>query len=149
MLSSLSFSPSKEGGLSFLKSPCKLSTSCFLLWCLIGDTFRLLMGSSDAYKFFLSKEVRGAHELCYNFWNNQLFHDHPFFHGTCLLPLVLSLIPSLFVSATDLRSTTLEHLSDIALSLVSRCLLCSSTLPSLEFLPFLLTFPVLLFPCVH
>jgi hypothetical protein len=98
---------------------------------------------------FLSKEVSGVHELCWHFWNNQLFDKHVFFHENCLLTLVLSLIPSSFVSATDLRSAILKNLSDFALSSVSRYLLCSSTLPSSGFFSFLLMFSSVLLPCVY
>jgi hypothetical protein len=99
--------------------------------------------------FFLSKEVSGSHELCWHLWNNQLSHDHLFFHDTCLLTLFLILIPSSFASTINLRSATLEHLYEFSLSSISRCLLFSSALPSLGFLPFLLVFHDLLFPCVH
>jgi hypothetical protein len=99
--------------------------------------------------FLLSKDVSDVHDLYWHFWNNQLFHDHPFFHGTYLLPLVLSLITSSFSSTTNLISATLEHLSDFSLSSVSHCLLCSSVLPSSGFLLFILTFYALLFPCIH
>jgi hypothetical protein len=51
--SSLSLSPSKDGGLSFLSSPCKLSISCLLLWCLTGDTSRLRMEYLDGQKFLV------------------------------------------------------------------------------------------------
>jgi hypothetical protein len=61
---------------------------------------------------FLSKEVSGVYEFCWNFLNNHLFHDPLFFHETYLLPLVLSLIPSLFSYAIDLISASLKHLSD-------------------------------------
>jgi hypothetical protein len=100
-------------------------------------------------KFFLSKEVSGVHELYWHFWNSQLSHNHILFHDTYLLPLVLSLIPSLFSSATYLSSTTLENLSRFSLSSVSRCLLCIFALTSSCFIPFLLTFHALLFSCIH
>jgi hypothetical protein len=99
--------------------------------------------------FLLSKEVDGVHELYWNFWNNQLIHNHPFFHGTYHLPLVLIFLPSSFVSAIDLISATLKHLFDFSLSSVTCSMLCSSALLSSGFLPFLLTFISLLFPCVH
>jgi hypothetical protein len=78
--------------------------------------------------FFLSKEASGVYEFYWHFSNNQLFHDPLFFHETCLLPLVLSLIPSSFVFATNLSSAELEHLSEFSLSSVSHYLPCSSGL---------------------
>jgi hypothetical protein len=90
--------------------------------------------------FFLSKEVSGVYEFFYHFSNNHLFHDPLFFHEKFLLPLVLSLIPSSFASATDLSCASLEHLSEFSLSSVCHCLLCSSALLFSSFLQFLLMF---------
>ena len=99
--------------------------------------------------FLLSKEVSGVYEFCWHFFNNQLFHDPLFFHKTCLLPLVLSLIPSSFSSATDLISATLGNLSYFSLSPTSHFFLCSYALLFSGFLQFLLMFPSLLSPSVH
>jgi hypothetical protein len=84
--------------------------------------------------FFLSKEASGVYDFYWHFSSNQLFYDPLFFHETCLLSLILNLIPSSFSSATDLISAALENLSDFSLSSVSQCLLCSSSLLFSSFL---------------